>query len=100
MVELFPTSRQSKQDSFESNDFADKDILLSRSRYLAPATHSLRFYNEYFKPIRSYEIQKDRKRYLVRFEETEFFINLDTLTKPDIGKFVEHLCFAIVVDKV
>lgn len=76
-------------ETFESNDFADKDILLSRSRYLAPATHSLRFYNEYFKPIRSYEIQKDRKRYLVRFEETEFFINLDTLTKPDIGKFVE-----------
>ena len=27
-------------------------VLLSRSRYFAPATHSLRFYREYFKPLR------------------------------------------------
>ncbi len=33
------------------------DVLLSRSRYLAPATHSLRFYREYFKPSQEVFIQ-------------------------------------------
>ena len=28
----------------------EHDVMLSRSRYLAPATHSLRFYREYFEP--------------------------------------------------
>ncbi len=66
-----------------------QNMLLSRTRYFAPATHSLRFYNEYFKPIRSVEIVKDRLRYLIEFKGTEFFVNLDTLTKPDLGKFLE-----------
>ena len=30
----------------------ESDVVLSRSRFLAPATHSLRFYREYFKPAR------------------------------------------------
>ncbi|HMN61541.1 MAG TPA: amidohydrolase, partial [Anaerolinea sp.] len=64
-------------------------VLLSRSRYFAPATHSLRFYREYFKPAREVEIQKDRLRYLVSYKETEFFINLDTMTVPHLGKYLE-----------
>lgn len=64
-------------------------VLLSRSRYFAPATHSLRFYKEYFKPTREREITKDRLRYLVSFRGTEFFINLDDLTQPALGKFLE-----------
>ncbi len=64
-------------------------IMLSRSRYLAPAVHSLRFYNEYFKPVELVEIEKNRLRYLVKFRDTEFFINLDKVTKPKLGKFVE-----------
>ncbi len=67
----------------------DAESLLSRSRFLAPATHSLRFYSEYFKPISTLEIQKDRLRFLVNFQDNEFFINLDTVTEPDLGKFVE-----------
>ncbi len=38
----------------EGSDDVGKQIkqgLLSRSRYFAPATHSLRFYIEYFKPV-------------------------------------------------
>lgn len=70
-------------------DLNDSQIMLSRSRYLAPATHSLRFYNEYFKPSSKLEIEKNRLRYLIQFKDTEFFINLDTIQKPDIGKFVE-----------
>jgi 5-methylthioadenosine/S-adenosylhomocysteine deaminase len=64
-------------------------VLLSRSRYFAPATHSLRFYREYFKPVFEREIQKDRLRFLVSYKDTEFFINLDTVVAPDLGKFLE-----------
>lgn len=65
------------------------DILLSRSRFFAPAVQSLRFYREYFKPAREIEIQKDRLRYLVEYKETEFFINIDTVTQPSLGYFLE-----------
>jgi len=33
-----------------SEDKFEQEVLLSRSRYLAPATQSPRFYREYFKP--------------------------------------------------
>jgi 5-methylthioadenosine/S-adenosylhomocysteine deaminase len=65
------------------------EVLLSRSRYFAPAGQSLRFYREYFKPIHETEVEKDRLRFLVRFEDTEFFINIDDIKKPDLGKFLE-----------
>ena len=66
-----------------------KDILLSRSRYLAPADQSLRFYKEYFKPMSETEIEKDRLRYLAEYKGEEFFINLDKMIKPDLGFFLE-----------
>jgi 5-methylthioadenosine/S-adenosylhomocysteine deaminase len=66
-----------------------KEVLLSRSRYLAPATQSLRFYKEYFRPNLEKEIVKDRLRFLVKFENTEFFVNLDQITTPEIGAFLE-----------
>jgi 5-methylthioadenosine/S-adenosylhomocysteine deaminase len=66
-----------------------QEVLLSRSRYLAPAAHSLRFYREYFKPTAELEIEKDRKRFLVRYQGTEFFINIDQVIKPDLGYFLE-----------
>ncbi len=65
-------------------------VLLSRSRFIAPATHSLRFYHEYFKPESETEITKDRLRWLVRFKGEEFFINIDRLIRPEIdGSFLE-----------
>ncbi len=64
-------------------------VLLSRSRYLAPATQSLRFYREYFRPDREIEIEKDRLRFAVVYRETEFFINIDTINKPGLGKYLE-----------
>jgi 5-methylthioadenosine/S-adenosylhomocysteine deaminase len=63
--------------------------LLSRSRYLAPATQSLRFYREYFKPATERLIEKDRLRWLVQYKDVEFFINLDHLEEPALGYFVE-----------
>ena len=65
------------------------DVLLSRSRYLAPANHSLRFYREYFNPVRENFIEKDRRRWRVLFMGTEFYINLDRVDNPDLGYFVE-----------
>jgi 5-methylthioadenosine/S-adenosylhomocysteine deaminase len=66
-----------------------KDVLLSRSRYIAPADQSLRFYREYFKPVSESEIEKDRTRYQVEYKGEEFFINLDMMLKPDLGYFLE-----------
>jgi 5-methylthioadenosine/S-adenosylhomocysteine deaminase len=65
------------------------DVLLSRSRYLAPASHTLRFYREYFKPKSEQSLQKERRRWLVKYKNTEFFVNLDKFEQPDLGHFVE-----------
>lgn len=67
----------------------DQGIILSRSRYLAAANNSLRFYREYFKPQFELEIQKDRLRYLVKYKNTDFFINIDKMEKPKFGEFLE-----------
>ena len=65
-------------------------VILSRSRYTAQATYSLRFYREYFMPRQEYEVVKWRTRYRVKFEDTEFAINLDRVTRPQgLGNFVE-----------
>jgi 5-methylthioadenosine/S-adenosylhomocysteine deaminase len=65
------------------------DVLLSRSRFIAPATHSLRFYREYFNPSDETFIEKDRLRWRVLFKGTEFYLNLDQLKSPDLGFFLE-----------
>jgi 5-methylthioadenosine/S-adenosylhomocysteine deaminase len=62
-------------------------VLLSRSRYLAPAGQTLRFYREYFKPSDEREIEKDRRRWLVAFQGEEFFVNLDRVLKPELPGF-------------
>jgi 5-methylthioadenosine/S-adenosylhomocysteine deaminase len=65
-------------------------VLLSRSRYFAPATYSLRFYREYFNPAEEREVEKDRRRWLVVYKGVEFFVNLDQVIKPPLeGFFVE-----------
>jgi len=74
---------QSREGEFE------EDVLLSRSRYLAPAAQTLRFYREYFKPSGEKVIEKDRLRWQVRYKGEEFYINLDTVERPDLGYFVE-----------
>ena len=66
-----------------------QEVLLSRSRFLAPAMHSLRFYREYFKPKSEVAIEKDRLRWLIRYKNEEFFINLDEMTEPELGYFLE-----------
>ncbi len=60
-------------------------VLLSRSRFDAPATRSLRFYREYFKPQHEIEIHKRRRRYHVRYGDTDLALNFDTIIKPEGG---------------
>ncbi len=65
-------------------------VLLSRSRFIAPATHSLRFYREYFDPNAVTEVEKDRRRWLVRYKQVEFFVNLDRVIQPALtGDYLE-----------
>ena len=65
-------------------------VLLSRSRYFAPATHSVRFYREYFRPAAERIVEKDRRRWLLVYRGVEFYVHLDRLTKPATpGYFVE-----------
>ena len=65
------------------------DVLLSRSRFLAPAVHTSRFYREYFKPTQEISIEKDRSRWHIKYKDTEFFVNLDQMKEPDMGYFLE-----------
>jgi 5-methylthioadenosine/S-adenosylhomocysteine deaminase len=73
----------SREEAFEH------DVMLSRSRYYAPASHSLRFYREYFDPNREIDIEKDRLRFMIQYKDVDFYINVDTLTTPDLGHFLE-----------
>jgi len=66
-----------------------QDVLLSRSRFIAPAPHSLRFYREYFNPSNETFVEKDRRRWKVCFRDIEFYINVDRLDDPKLGTFLE-----------
>jgi len=73
-----------------SHEAAFGSVLLFRSRFLAPATHSTRFYREYFKPSREREVEKDRRRWLVGFRGVQFYVHLDRLLNPPTdGYFLE-----------
>src|SRR6266496_1788465 len=74
---------QKREGKFENQ------VLLSRSRYLAPASQSLRFYHEYFKPKSEITIEKDRQRWLITYKDTEFFVNLDQMKEPQLGYYLE-----------
>jgi 5-methylthioadenosine/S-adenosylhomocysteine deaminase len=74
---------QKREGKFEDQ------VLLSRSRYIAPASQSLRFYREYFKPKSEIAIEKDRQRWLILYKDTEFFVNLDQVKEPELGYYLE-----------
>ena len=67
----------------------EHEVLLSRSRFLAPATNSLRFYREYFIPTTEVTIEKDRLRWFIKYKDTEFYVNLDNVSTPKLGYFLE-----------
>jgi 5-methylthioadenosine/S-adenosylhomocysteine deaminase len=57
----------------------ENSVVLSHSRFDAPATRSLRFYREYFKPDRIVAVHKLRRRFHIRFGNTDFALNFDTI---------------------
>ena len=57
--------------------------VLSHSRFIAPASHPLRFYEEYFQAKEMLKLQKDRRRWRVLYKDTLFFVNIDKLIKPE-----------------
>jgi 5-methylthioadenosine/S-adenosylhomocysteine deaminase len=65
------------------------DALLSRSRFIAPAIHSLRFYREYFKPAHETIIEKHRLRWRILYHGMEFYINVDRMDNPTLGHYLE-----------
>lgn len=65
-------------------------VMLSRSRWLAPAEQSLRFYREYFAPDQEVEVHKERRRWRIIYKNTDFAVNIDRVKKPEIpGQFLE-----------
>ncbi len=68
----------------------ENSVLLSRSRFDAPASRSQRFYREYFNPQNEITIHKERRRFHLRYGGTDFALNLDCILKPeDAGCFLE-----------
>jgi 5-methylthioadenosine/S-adenosylhomocysteine deaminase len=65
-------------------------ILLSRSRFIAPADRPLRFYREYFQPAHERGIVKERRRWHIDYRGARLYVNLDRLTQPQSeGYFLE-----------
>lgn len=67
----------------------ESNQVLSRSRFIAPSNQSVRFYREYFKPNKESVIEKDRLRWLIKYNDLEFYINIDEVKKPNLGNFLE-----------
>lgn len=65
----------------------ENSIVLTRARYTASASHSLRFYREYFKPAAEREVSKHRQRWHILYQETDLAINLDVLSAPEPNSF-------------
>ena len=73
----------------KEREFA-QSILLSRARFTARADRSRRFYREYFRPVEQREIDKERWRYHILYQDTEFMVNLDRMLRPELpGYFME-----------
>ncbi len=68
----------------ESRDEFPNAVMLSRSRYLANADRTLRFYREYFAPSTEVQVEKDRLRWRILYQDTDFAVNLDKLNKPEL----------------
>ena len=73
-----------KENTFNSS------VVLSHSRFIAPADRPLRFYREYFQPTSERELEKDRYRWHIHYQGVLFYVNVDRVIKPDLpDRFVE-----------
>jgi 5-methylthioadenosine/S-adenosylhomocysteine deaminase len=77
-------NRPDKENTFNSS------VVLSRSRFIAPADRPLRFYREYFQPVAERELQKDRRRWHIHYQGVLFYVNIDKVLKPALpDTFIE-----------
>jgi len=68
----------------------DVAVLLSHSRFIAPADRPLRFYREYFQAGQECEVHKDRLRWHILYKGVLFYVNLDRLMVPEMeSQFIE-----------
>jgi 5-methylthioadenosine/S-adenosylhomocysteine deaminase len=73
-----------KENTFNSS------VVLSHSRFIAPADRPLRFYREYFQPASERELEKDRRRWHLHYQGVLFYMNVDQVLKPNVpDTFVE-----------
>lgn len=73
-----------KQNTFNSS------VVLSHSRFIAPADRPLRFYREYFQPVAERELEKDRYRWHLHYQGVLFYVNVDRVLKPNLpDTFIE-----------
>lgn len=65
-------------------------VLLSHSRFIAPADRPLRFYQEYFQSSRTMNLQKDRQRWHIHYQGVLYYVNVDTFSRDGKNEmFVE-----------
>ena len=57
-------------------------VRLSHSRFFARADRPLRFYREYFRPAAERTLEKDRRRWHIRFRDVPFYVNVDRFISP------------------
>jgi 5-methylthioadenosine/S-adenosylhomocysteine deaminase len=62
----------------------DTAILLSHSRFIAPADRPLRFYQEYFQAPSQRALQKERQRWRIHYQGVLYFINIDHIVDPEL----------------
>lgn len=66
-------------------------VLLSHSRFIAPATNPLRFYREYFQASSERTLEKERRRWRILYKGVLFYVNLDRIVKPAMPGFYIEL---------
>ncbi|TVR23369.1 MAG: amidohydrolase [Anaerolineaceae bacterium] len=65
-------------------------VLLSHSRFIAPADRPLRFYQEYFQGADVQVLEKERQRWHIHYQGVLYYINIDSLTEPKMrDMFIE-----------
>ncbi|NJL56943.1 hypothetical protein HC928_18665 [bacterium] len=73
----------------KERDF-NSTVLLSHSRFIAPADRPLRFYREYFRADRETVLRKERRRWRIHYQGVLFFVNVDRVQRPELpGFFIE-----------
>jgi 5-methylthioadenosine/S-adenosylhomocysteine deaminase len=82
-------SRITYTSSEKERDY-NSTVLLSHSRFIAPAERPLRFYQEYFKPDQQRVLKKERRRWRIHYQGVLFFINVDRILEPELADtFIE-----------